>query len=82
MVTQRVQIKGFLLLWFVGHVGTRNFCPALAALIGPLYYFNLFVPIAQQATEAVMLGHLSLNMFLWAQPTATFLRMLYSALYF
>jgi hypothetical protein len=50
--------------------GTRDFCSALAALIGPLQniffltvgYFNSFVSIAQQAGQAAVLGRLSLSM--------------------
>jgi hypothetical protein len=53
--------------------GTRDFCPALAALIGPVkkiflattLYFTSFVPIAQQAGQAVVPRRLSLNMCLW-----------------
>ncbi len=54
--------------------GARDFCPALAALVGPvkntffltvkLHYFISFVHIAQQAGQAIMLGRLSLSMFL------------------
>jgi hypothetical protein len=53
--------------------GVRYFCPALAALVGPpntkyffftVHFFNSFVPIAQQAGQAVVLGRLSLNMCL------------------
>jgi hypothetical protein len=48
------------------------FCPALAALVGPVQnifflsvlYFNAFVPIAQQAGQSVVQGRLSLNMCL------------------
>jgi hypothetical protein len=44
------------------HAGTRDFCPALAALVGPvqnnffltIHYFNSFVPITQQAGQAVV----------------------------
>ncbi len=51
---------------------TRNFCPALAALVGPVqniffltvHHFNSFVPIAQQSGQAAMLGCLSLSMCL------------------
>jgi hypothetical protein len=68
-------MKG-VLSWFVrwAHcAGKRYFCPALAALIGPVQnifyltvsYFTLFVPIAQQAGQAVVQGRLSLNMCLW-----------------
>ncbi len=67
MRTQRVQIKG-VLRWLVRWAGTRDFCPALAALVGTVqniffltvHYFNLFVPIAQQPGQAVVLGRLSL----------------------
>ncbi len=52
---------------------TRDFCPALAAVVGPvknisfltLHYFTSFVPIAQQAGQAVVPRRLSLNMCLW-----------------
>jgi hypothetical protein len=53
-------------------VGTGDFCPALAALVSPVQniccltirYFNLCVPIAQQAWQAVVQGCLSLNVCL------------------
>jgi hypothetical protein len=46
--------------------GTRNFCSALAALVGPvqnilfltILYFSLFLFIAQQAGQAAVLGRL------------------------
>jgi hypothetical protein len=40
--TQRVQLKGILprLVRWALHVGTREFCPALAALVGPVQ--NIF----------------------------------------
>ncbi len=49
--------------------GTRDFCPALSALDGPvqnrffqaIHYLNSFVPFAQQAGQAVVPGRLSLN---------------------
>jgi hypothetical protein len=52
--------------------GTRTFCFALAALVGPVnnifflavHYFNAFVPIAQQAGQAAVLGQLSLSVAL------------------
>jgi hypothetical protein len=55
------------------HAGTRDFCSALAALVGieenifflTLHYFNSFVPIAQQVGhngQAAAMGHLSLSM--------------------
>ena len=52
---------------------TRDFCPALAALVGPvqnifsspsLQYFISFVPIAQQAGQAAVLGRLTISMCL------------------
>jgi hypothetical protein len=66
--TQRVQIKGGLpwLVRWACRAGTR----ALAALVGPVH--NIFFltvhylfPIAQQAWQAVVLGRLSLSMYLW-----------------
>jgi hypothetical protein len=59
MGTQRIQMKGvppWLDRWAC-HTGTRDFCSAMAALVGPvknnffltLHFFNSFVPIAQQA---------------------------------
>jgi hypothetical protein len=52
--------------------GTRDFCSALASLVGPVQFFSLiiqnfnsFVPIAQQAVQAGVLGRLSLSMCLW-----------------
>jgi hypothetical protein len=52
--------------------GSRVFCPALSALVCPVqniffltvHYFNSFIPIAQQAGQAVVLGRLSLSMCL------------------
>jgi hypothetical protein len=65
-------MKGPFLGW-ASRAGTRDFCSALAALVGPVqniffltvYYFISFLPIAQQAWQAVVLGRLSLNMCLW-----------------
>jgi hypothetical protein len=54
--------------------GTRDFCPALAALKWPRtkYFFPLpytisihLSPSANQARQAVVPGRLSLNMWLW-----------------
>jgi hypothetical protein len=55
--------------------GTRDFCSALATLVGPVQnivfftvnYFNSFVPIAQQARQAAVLGRLSLTVSLWSK---------------
>jgi hypothetical protein len=49
-----------LLVGWACRVGTRDFCSALAALIGAVqnifflavHYFNAFVPNAQQARQA------------------------------
>jgi hypothetical protein len=74
-------MKG-VLTWLVRwdcRAGKRGFCPSLAALVGPVqttcicfltvHYFNSFVPIAQQAGGAVVLGRLSLSMWLWEKST-------------
>jgi hypothetical protein len=67
------EVHPWLVRWARG-AGTRDFCPALAALVGPvqnifvspyLHFFTLFVPIAQQAGQAVVPRRLSLNMCLW-----------------
>ncbi len=71
-------MKG-VLPWLVSwacRAGTRDFCPALSDPVGPVgytiffpyhtvHYFTSFVPIAQQAGQAVVPGRLSLNMCLW-----------------
>jgi hypothetical protein len=77
MVTQRVQIKGVLpwLVRWACRSGTIHFCSAFAALFGPgqynffltIHYFHSFVPIAQQAWQAAVLGRLSLSMCLWEE---------------
>jgi hypothetical protein len=75
MKTQRVQMKG-VLPWLVRRAcraGTRDFCPALAALVGTVRnilfpqcaLFISFVPIARKAGQAAVLGRLSLNICLW-----------------
>ncbi len=59
------------------HAGTRDFCSALAALVGPEqysfflteHYFNSFVHIDQQAGQTVLLGRLSLSICLWTKPS-------------
>ncbi len=64
-----------VLSWLVPlacRAGTRDFCSALAPLVGPeqnifslaVHYFSSFVPIAQQAGPAAMLGRLSLSVCL------------------
>jgi hypothetical protein len=65
------EVLAWLVRWAC-RAGTRNFCSALAALLGPvqkiftltLHYFHSFVPIVQQAGQAVVLGRLSLSMCL------------------
>ncbi len=65
------RLLSWLVLWAC-RAGTRDFCSALAALVGPVqniffltvHYFILFVYIAQQAGQAVVLGRLSLSMCL------------------
>jgi hypothetical protein len=76
MGTQRVQMKGVLsrLVRWACRAGTRDFCSALAALVGPVQIiffltilcFNSVVPIAQQAGWAALLGRLSLTVCLRA----------------
>jgi hypothetical protein len=77
MGTQREQIIG-VLPWLVRWAclaGTEDLCSPLAALVGPVqnilffpvHYFNAFVPIAQQAGQEVVLGHLSLSICIWLQ---------------
>jgi hypothetical protein len=66
METQRVQMKrGSSLVGLLGLSSRhKRFLFSLAALVGPLqyiltfHYFNSFVPIAQQAGQAAVLGHL------------------------
>jgi hypothetical protein len=65
------EVLPWLVRWAL-RSGTRDFCPALAALVDPaqnifflaVHYFNSFVPIAQQAWQAVVQGRLSLNVCL------------------
>jgi hypothetical protein len=57
----------------LGYSCRKDFCPALAGLVGPLqntvlltvHCFDPFVPIAQQAGQAAALGRLSLIMRLY-----------------
>jgi hypothetical protein len=70
METQGEHIKG-VLPWLVRcahRASTRDFCPALAALVSSVqnifsygHYFTSFVPVAQQAGQAVVPHHLSLS---------------------
>jgi hypothetical protein len=70
MGTQRGQMKG-VLSWLVRlacRASIRDLCSVLAALVGKgqniffliVHNLNFFVPIAQQAGQAAMLGRLSL----------------------
>jgi hypothetical protein len=69
-------MKG-VLSWLVGwasRAGTRYFCSAFAALVGPVqniffltvHYSIPFSPIAQQAGQAAVLGRLSLSVSLFS----------------
>ncbi len=57
----------WLLLRWACRVGTRDFCSAVAASLEHniffliVHYFNSFVPMAQQAGQAVRLGRRSLS---------------------
>jgi hypothetical protein len=68
-------MKG-VLSWMVHwdcRVCTKDFCSVFVALVGPVkntffltvHYFNYFVPIAQQAGQAAVLGRLFLSVCLW-----------------
>jgi hypothetical protein len=73
MGTKEVRMKG-VFPWLVGwdrRNGTRYFCLALAALVNAVqnfflavHYFTSVAPITQQAGQAVVPGHLSLNLCL------------------
>ncbi len=74
--SQGVHMKGvlpWLVRWACRGAGTRDFCPASAALVGPVqniffitvHFFTRYVPIAQLAGQAVVPCRLSLNMCLW-----------------
>jgi hypothetical protein len=62
-------MKGVLpwLVCWTRHACTKDFSSASAALVSPvqticfliLHFFNAFVPIAQQAGQAAVLGRLS-----------------------
>ncbi len=69
-VETAVKWKGSFLGWFVRLVvPVKEIFPALAALVGPVqnifsltvHNFNSSFPIARQAGQTVVLGHLSLN---------------------
>ena len=68
------RVLPWLIRWAC-RAGTRDFCSALAAQVGPvqniiflaIYYFDPFVPIAQQPVQAAVLGRLSLSVCVWLQ---------------
>ncbi len=76
MGTQSAQMK-VVVSWFVRWACTactRDFCSALTVLVGPVQtnfflavqYYSSFVPIAQQAGQAALLGRLPLSVCLWS----------------
>ncbi len=66
MGTQRVQMKG-VLPWLI-RWACRLVEPVQNTFFLTVHYFNSFVPIAQQAGQAAVLGRLSLSMRLWLPP--------------
>ncbi len=68
-------MKGVLpwLVRWTRRAGTKDFCPALAAIVSPaqnvifltVHFFTLLVPIAQQPGQAGVLGRLSLCLCIW-----------------
>ncbi len=67
---------GSFIVWFVGLVvPVQDFCSPLAPLVGPQFFsstytlHNSFIPNAQQAGHAAVLGRLSLSGCLWVSPT-------------
>ncbi len=67
MGTQRVQMKGVLpwLVRWARHARTRDFCPALAALVSPVQNVFQFMCTHRPETWAgVMQGRLSVNVCL------------------
>jgi hypothetical protein len=84
MGTQRVHMKG-VLPWLVRWAcrgSTIGFCSALTALVGRVQnifflivlYFSTFVPNAQQAGQAAVLGRLSIGLCLWLPPPPPLVR--------
>ncbi len=75
MLTQEVHIKEILrcLFRWDSHAGKKDFVSYLGcSIVGPVqnivsFFFTFFVPIAQQAGQAVMPRRLSLNMCLWSE---------------
>jgi hypothetical protein len=75
-------MKGVLpwLVRWACHAG--YFCSALAVLVGPVqtfffltvHFFNFFVPTAQKAGQAAVLGLLSLSMLVFVSEYDTFAR--------
>jgi hypothetical protein len=80
-VTQSGQMKGVLSSCLVRRAcraSISDFCSVWAALVGPVqnmfsltvHNFNAFVPIAQLAGQAAVLGRLSLIDCLWVHHPA------------
>jgi hypothetical protein len=75
-----MKVLSWLVRWAC-RAGTRDFLFALSALARPekniffltVHYFNAFVPIAQQAGQAAVLGRLSLSVCLWFGSHLSFL---------
>ncbi len=77
-VSKSTDVRGPSLVMFVGlvvPVQETLFClgcsswPSTKYIFLTIHHFNSFVPIAQQAGHAAMLGRLSLSMSLWKQYT-------------
>ncbi len=74
MGTNRVPVKGDLVgllglsCWYKRFLFCLGYCslPTTKYFSLSIHYFNYFVPIAQQARQAAMLGRLSLSMCLWS----------------
>ncbi len=74
METLGVHRKGVLprLVHWARRADTIYFCPALADLVSPVqniifltaYFFTLLAPLTQQPGQAVVLGRLSLRLWL------------------
>jgi hypothetical protein len=70
MGTKRVQMKGVLrwLFRWALHVGTQDFWPALADLVGPLQNIKFFFPYSisiHLSPSSSKPGRMSLNVCLW-----------------
>jgi len=76
MWTQESTYEGGLLSWFLGLVVPVQDIfvlpcrPSTKYFFLTVHYFTSFVPNAQRAGQAVVPGHLSLNVCLWTACTA------------